>query len=302
MSLNIGYIVKDKENDDNLAVVVNILDKKAKDVAIPNMNKSVYEVNQDYSSDSGVAEIVFKSKLDRHIPKWWMKNKNDIKSQISKTDITIYRYPIERLRFEYSSLSANGFEIRVYGVADPINQDLGSFSIDILDNNRNIIHSQSKIIHKYSYIDSDLSCLIGIKYGIEWLFNNKKSVDGLSIITNSKNVIKQLNGDYNIRSDTHKEVYNDIHSSINNLKNYCIENPMSDILSELEVRAINTFEDYQESKADFNIQKVIDDEFIVNNSYSVDLTNNTCTCDQNGICEHIEAVANENGYNLAKIE
>lgn len=76
---------------------------KANQVEIPELNKSVFEANPDYSADDNVVETVYETWLNSYVPGWedWPKLKLNEKLQNYSdewgVDLQTYVYPESRL-------------------------------------------------------------------------------------------------------------------------------------------------------------------------------------------------------------
>lgn len=293
--MNIGDIVNDKKPEYNGdAVIVEFLDEKASEVIIPNTDKTVADVNQDIANEnSEVVRVVFKYNLESKIPKWWLLNEDNFTRKIESHNIKSYYYPIERLEKKQDGL-LNGLIVPVTSVIDPFNKKKGAYTYDIYDVNNNIIYSESDTISKNNgnHVTKREVKLIGISNAIDWIAENRDE-QALQIRIDKSKEINSI-----MRNLSHNKAVKNLISEINKKTNKLKRIEYTEIRSSrkesLHQKAIDTYKRSENDGTEFNIDKVIENEYIVNSVYSVNTSDSTCTCNKDGLCEHIEAVLEHN--------
>jgi ssRNA-specific RNase YbeY (16S rRNA maturation enzyme) len=285
--MNIGDIVKDKKSIyDGMGVVTGLLHKEAKDVYIESENKTVDKLNPESDPHSEVIKIVFINNLEMKIPTWWMMEEEQLKKAINSVGIKEYYYPIDRLSYIKDGL-INGVILRVEGVADPFSYVDGAYAFEISKLDNNISHSKSERVEDYEKITKNISTMVGILEGLKWAKDSGQEW-GIQVVLTNKKTASQLNGEYHINDKTTTVIANEIKEIASSFpKVEYITIPKGDNKN-LQKTAVEAYE--KESFRDYKIDRVVDEEYIVDGIFSVNLDQNSCTCDQNGVCDHIKAV------------
>lgn len=285
--MKIGSIVKDKQSKyDGDGVVISISDSTAGSVTVPGSEKTVAEVNPTYSSDSMVAEICFINSLERNIPRWWMMDKKQLCQEIKNADIKSYYYPTERLEFVEFGLM-DGLVIDVAGVADPFDNSRGAYAFEASKVDTDISYTESEMVEEYSNITKTVSTLAGILNSLKWIKSRDKE-DAVQIVVDDENVVKKITGKYQTRSNTVANLLDEIRTIDAELSKVDYRSTAFGDNKNLKETAAETYRDSGEKK--FEIDRVIDDEYIVDGIFSVNLSERECTCDENKPCDHLQAV------------
>jgi hypothetical protein len=130
MTFEVGERVKDKESESSEAVVVRQTDATAMEFSVPSTDETVASLNKNYNPMSKVTEVSFVDELERKAPQWAFMSSEDFKDIVSSQQIKTYYYPCERLE-KVSSGLVNGLVVRVSGVSEPIEQDVGAYAVQV---------------------------------------------------------------------------------------------------------------------------------------------------------------------------
>lgn len=294
MTFEVGDRVKDKDSEDSEAVVVNQTEATAMEFSIPSARETVASLNPDYDPMSKVTEVAFVDELERKLPQWAFMDASDFSSIVSEQQIKTYYYPCDRLEYVRDGL-VNGVVIRVSGVADPIEQDSGAYAVQV--ESEEVLFEDSSVVdvsnHPVGNVNGTTSGYVGLKRALEWVAG--RNVDyGVLIRTDDEKIVKQINGTYNVQNAPNRQLYIEVTELLSNMPYVGIQEITRNDNRDLRDEATETFKsdslDVDEEDSDVSVEKVVDDEYIVDGVYAVNVSHDTCTCEETGDCEHLELV------------
>jgi ribonuclease HI len=297
MTFDVGDRVKDKDSEDSEAVVVNQTEATAMEFSIPSARGTVASLNPDYDPMSKVTEVAFVDELERKLPQWAFMNESDFSSVISEQQIKTYYYPCDRLKYVQGGL-VNGVVIKVSGVADPIEQDSGAYAVQV--ESEEVLFEDSSVVnvsnHPVGNVNVTTSGYIGLKKALEWV--SSRNIDyGVLIRTDDKKIVRQIDGTYNFQNAPNRQLYIEVSELFSSMPYVGIQEITRNDNRNLRDKAAGTFEsnslDVGEEDSDVSVEKVVNDEYIVDGLYAVNVSHDTCTCEETGDCEHLELVRNE---------
>ena len=299
MSLEVGDRVGDieDESDSGEAVVVNMTGNPAMDyhVNVGDERQSVAELNKGYDPMSEVISVVFEEELRRNIPKWAFLDEEGLERAVSNCQVRVYQYPRDRLSRLNRAL-VDGVVVRVDGVADPIGEDAGAYAYSIEKEMSDVIEQGSGYLSVYDneldYVSSSTSCYFGLLEALDWVKSNIPD-SGVLIRLDDNSIVNELSGDYEVRSSDDKRFNRDISDIMSELPYVEFQEIVSSDNEDLHERAVSVFHENGEDDAsdvEYDIENVVDDEYIVDGMFAVNLSQKTCTCGKSEECEHLEAV------------
>ena len=288
-----GSIVEDKEPQyDGVGVVVNLTDNLAHSVEISGTSQTVAELNPNYDPESKVAEICFVNNLKGKMPTWWMMSEDQFKSEVEKLNVKKYYYPITRLEYLREGL-INGVIIRVTGVADPFSHTNGAYTFEASRINSEISYTESKFVNQYDKVTKTTATMVGILESLKWVEKRGRN-EGVQIVVEDKDIIRKINGEYNLRSKTTKKLIGNIQKASETLPKVEYRNAPKGQNKNLKDKAVQEYKESETSNSStFEIDRVVDEEYIVDGIFSVNLDQNKCTCEQDEPCKHIKAVESQ---------
>lgn len=288
--MKIGSIVRDKEPKyDGLAVILNILENSAESIEIPGSGQTVAEANPTYNSECKVAEVSFINTIEGKMPTWWMMSESQFISEVESSKIKKYYYPIPRLEQVRNGL-IDGVVVRVAGVADPFNHKEGSYAFEVSKLNTDISHNESHIVNEYDKVTKTTSTLTGIMEALKWVEKRGRN-EGVQIVIEDNEVIRKIKGEYNVRDVTTRRLISNIKKISETVPKLEYREAPKGHNKNLNEKAVQKYKKSEEPEnTNFEVDRVVDEEYIVDGIFSVNLDQNKCTCDANGSCDHIEAV------------
>lgn len=288
-----GSIVNDKEPQyDGAGVVVNLTEQPAHSTKIPGTEQTVAEANPDYDSESKVAEICFVNNLKGKMPTWWMMSEDQFKSEVEKLNVKKYYYPVTRLDHVREGL-IQGVVIRVTGVADPFTYTKGAYAFEASRINSDISYTESDIVNQYDKVTKTTATMIGVLESLKWVEKRGRS-EGVQIIIEDNEIIQKIKNEYDLRGKTIKKLIENIQKASETLPKVEYREAPKGQNKNLKDKAVQEYRDSEESESStFEIDRVVDEEYIVDGIFSVNLDQNKCTCDADEPCEHIEAVQSQ---------
>lgn len=286
--MEIGDVVEDRNSKyEGLGVVTELVNKPSNDVYVNSEGKTVSELNPNSDPSSEVVKIAFINNLETKIPTWWMMEKDQIREEIENIGIKEYYYPRDRLKYVREGL-IEGVILRVEGVADPFSYEDGAYALRASKIDSNISYSESKRVGDYQKVTERISTLVGVLKGLEWV-NSRHKDWGVQVALTDNKTINQLNGSYCIRDQTVATIANEIDTVTEHIPKVEYRIVPKGRNKNLQQTAVETYKE-RRVRHDYDIDKVVGEEYIVDGIFSVNLDQNSCTCEKSGDCEHIEAV------------
>jgi hypothetical protein len=295
MTFEVGERVKDKESESSEAVVVRQTDATAMEFSVPSTDETVASLNKNYNPMSKVTEVSFVDELERKVPQWAFMSSEDFKDIVSSQQIKTYYYPCERLE-KVSSGLVNGLVVRVSGVSEPIEQDVGAYAVQVKSDD--VLYENSEVVKVSDYpvnnINENTARYIGLEEGIRWASDNRDDF-GILIRVSNSDLANQLDNSYEVKNKGNKIIYDSTQETLSGIPYVGVQEVTRKDVSSLKVIAKDTFNDHRgnnKSNSEVSVEKIIDNEYLVDGSYNVDISHETCTCGKTGECEHIELAKN----------
>lgn len=297
MTMKIGTVVKDEDPSygDGVGVVVRNIDTPSDEVMIESEGKTVSELNPKSDPNSDVVEMVFKTKLDYNIPDWWLQNKETLQQKVEELDIKSYKYPTDKLSKVRDGL-VDGAKVTVVGVSDPLGYKKGAYNFRV--ENSDVDYSQSSMVFDYSKVTTTISYLRGMIDALTWIENNK-SVNAVQFIVEDASIEQKLDGNATVKNEDEISLIHEFNKMTEGMDKVQFRTVRR---SDIDDIASSAVEKYKQSESDgedqkFEVDKVVNNEFLVDGVYSVNLKQQTCTCSEVGECEHIEYVRDTKSIN-----
>lgn len=289
-----GSVVRDKDPSygEGLGVVIGEINKPSKDVIVESEGKTVSELNPNCDENSEVVEVVFKTKLDYNLPNWWMLDGSELIERIENVGINSYKYPTDSLTQVNDSGLIDGVKINIVGVSDPLKNTKGSYAFQV--ENSDVSYSQSSMVSDYSKITDSISYLEGMIDALSWLDKNM-SVDGVQFVVEDDSIEDKINGDTNIQNEDMIGLIHRFNSMIEDIEKIEFRNVMKSEIQEVDDMAVRKYKklDSGEESGRFEVDKIVENEYLVDGVYSVNISQDTCTCEEIGECEHIQYIKRE---------
>lgn len=285
-----GSIVNDKQPKyDGSAVVLNITGDSARSVNIPSADKTVAEANPEYDPESKVAEVCFINSLNGKIPTWWLMDEEQFLSEVERANVNKYYYPVPRLEHVGKGL-IDGVIVRVAGVADPFDYSKGAYAFEVSKLNSDISYTESSIVNEYDKVTKTISTLIGIKESLKWVEKRGRN-EGVQIIIDDKEVMQKIEREYELRDSTTRKLVSSIEEASDTIPKVQYREAPKGRNKNLKEKAVQEYKESEQAEnPKFEVDRVVDEEYIVDGIFSVNLDQNKCTCDDDEPCDHIRAV------------
>lgn len=307
MNFEVGDRVYDRDGDSDAdaAIVISVPEKSISETQIPNSQKTVADVNPEYAADASVVSVVFEPRLKSTIPDWHTLSKTALQ-ETAEEQLTVYSYPAPRLGKE-------GLTIRFEGVAHPITQDSGAYAYEIEDGSETI-GSESGLVTEYDRVMNTTARLFALSEALENVVESKREI-GIQAYTSEETVVNHLTGDYEARTEEHQELCTRIQNSMEKLPYVTVQTVPHKETSKARKLATESYEKYKgetteepvernESDSDsrseetteteVQIEQIVESQYLVENTFAVDIEKNTCTCDSytddGVVCDHINSV------------
>lgn len=287
--MKIGDIVRDKNPsyDDGVCVVIKDTNERADEVMVEEVGRTVSQLNPDSRSDSEVVEVVFKTKLDYNIPEWWMKSKEGLYNAVTESGLKIYKYPKDGLEPIENGMF-RGVKINLVGVADPLKYKRGAYNFSI--ENSDISYSQSNDVENHDKVTKTIAYIEGLLDSLEWLDENL-DVEGIQFVLEDGSIEQKIQGNVNVQNEDEISLIHKFKSAIDQYEKVEFRTVRRKEIENVAQKAIEKYEERESTiNKEFDVDKVVGDEFLVDGVYSVNISQETCTCDANGICDHIKYV------------
>jgi ribonuclease HI len=303
--LSVGTYVVDRDatNDPDRAVVVRLPDAVCAIWEIEGTDQTVADYNPDYSSDAPVAIVVFEPALDS-VSEWQHSDPDDLWPLVQTHDLPYYAYPEPRLEPVGDALAGHTHTDPVTiwfdGACEPVNPGgHGTYGI-VVEQGGEIVHKERGYIGEDEGITNNVAEYEALVAALEHTRAEYPDAP-VTVYGDSQLVIRQLTGEYAVRSPRLRPLWQDARRLANQLD---VEfewvpreqNERADALSReayYEQTQQGELDKRRERAANepMQITPLGDETYEVKGTYTVDLTARSCTCpdyENRGLpCKHI---------------
>lgn len=196
----------DKETNDEVIIIKNY-DELASEYKISSVNdRTVAELNEEYDENSKVVGVIFINSISYIDPTWQYKKIDEIIEIANTHQITVYKYPMSRLRSTDNQLINEWISVSIAGVSDPLSDNTGGYTIkyndERFDDKSEYVERNNTVNEQHSEFLAVLSALKQIK--------NQSNIEGVHIYIAREDTINKLTGTKKISSSNIKNIYNKI--------------------------------------------------------------------------------------------
>lgn len=303
--LSVGTYVVDRDATEgpDRAVVVRVPDAVCAAWEIEDTGQTVADYNPEYATDAPVAIVVFEPTLDA-VPEWQHSEPDDLWPLVQTHDLRYYAYPDPRLEPVGDALSGHSHTEPVTlwfdGACEPVNPGgHGTYGI-VIEQDEQIVHEERGYIGEGEGITNNVAEYEALIAGLEHI---RAEYSGASVTVHgdSQLVIRQLTGEYAVRSPRLRPLWQDARRLANQLD---VEfewvpreqNEPADALSRVayyehtEQEALDQRRERAATES-MQITPLGEATYEVKGRYTVDLSARSCTCpdyDNRALpCKHI---------------
>lgn len=309
MGFTIGDRVVDDEQDDDgdTAIVVDVLDTRASEYALDESEKTIADVNSGYSQDARVIEVLFEPTLDKVVPDWQLLTPSGLQAAVENRGIQPYAYPKPRLTRQSNAL-VDSVTVWFAGAADPITQDEGAYGF-VVQQDDEVVCTRSGPITDRQTVTTGTAAYIALKNALDWVIEQDASL-GLRAFGDDESVVRQIQGRYTVQSAQHEDIHETVTERLNELPAVRVQeiprqenNRAVDAACEAyeemtsedkTMEAQSEAQDGVSSTASLTVEPLVGDQYLVENQFTVDAAQGTCTCDMSTEsdepCDHVKAV------------
>lgn len=311
LSIGTSVVDRDATDDPDRAVVVRVPDAVCAVWEIEATGQTVADYNPDYPTDAPVVIVVFEPTLDA-VSEWQQSEPDDLWRLVQTHDLEYYAYPAPRLEPVGVALAGHAHTEPVTlwfdGACEPVNPGgHGTYGI-VIEQDEQIVHEERGYIGEGEGMTNNVAEYEALIAALEHV-RAEYSGAPVTVHGDSQLVIRQLTGEYAVRSPRLRPLWRDARRLANQL-NVEFEwvpreqNEPADALSRVayyERTEQDALDQRRERAATESMQitPLGEATYEVKGRYTVDLTTRSCTCpdyDNRGLpCKHIFKVDREYG-------